>query len=451
MTDFIIEVSSSTSPLKLYNQVKGCSHFTPEFALDILKQTNNPRVIDVLFEQVEKSLESGAEYSAYRTVLFGMIAGRECRDTIKDKIGVLATTNGDKQIFDGICGQAQTIGWTGSLNVYDARDLGKRAKLTEINFDKYDDILFVPDVEVIDLQKSSKIPSKVADFARYPNLRVAMFGWTSFQKGYKLTLPQNIVAVDMRGYTDSFPDLSQYKKLTTLYAGLSTLYNPQLPENLQSLSLVFSRLSPELMTKVKDMPNLKSLDVAYCKKEKNDDDLLYFDLPPSLSEFGCCKAEILDQRMFDLEKYTNLKKLNWGSLNFVEMKEKGVDVRFPPNLEELILDYSKLTPQMVQQLGEFDTLKKLKLSWAHLGYCKLRFPPNLEELDLSTVQEMNCKILNLSHLAYLKKLKVDMSGWDNPRTVIVPKNCEVEAKNINVIKLKSVRLVLQGLFGKGGR
>ena len=133
------------------------------------------------------------------------------------------------------------------------------------------------------------------------------------------------------------------------------------------------------------------------------------------------------------------------------MKEKGVDVRFPPNLEELILDYSKLTPQMVQQLGEFDTLKKLKLSWAHLGYCKLRFPPNLEELDLSTVQEMNCKILNLSHLAYLKKLKVDMSGWDNPRTVIVPKNCEVEAKNINVIKLKSVRLVLQGLFGKGGR
>ena len=206
MTDFIIEPQNGETPLKLYNRVKACTLFTPEFALDILKQTNNPRVMDVLFEKMEKALNDGADYFSYREALLGMVAGRDCRNTIKDKIGEIASSHGDKQTFDEVCGQAQIIGRVAKLNVYDARKLGKKAELNSIEFDKYDDILFVPDVETIDLQHSSQIPARVADFARYPNLRVAMFGWTSFQKGYKLTLPRNVEIVDMRGHVDSFDD-----------------------------------------------------------------------------------------------------------------------------------------------------------------------------------------------------------------------------------------------------
>ena len=451
VTDFIIEPQNGETPLKLYNRVKACTLFTPEFALDILKQTNNPRVMDVLFEKMEKALNDGADYPLYRAALLGMVAGRECRDTIKDKIAVIASSNGDKQAFDEACGQAQIIGQVAKLNVYDARKLGKRAELNNMEFDKYDDILFVPDVEAIDLQKSTRIPAKVADFARYPNLRAVMFGWTSFQKGYNLTLPKNVEIVDMRGHTDCFSDLSRYENLNTLYAGISRDFNPPLPESLQSLSLTFSKLSPELTAKVKNMPNLKSLDVSYCSKEKADEKELFFELPKSLSTFICNKSEVLDKRMFQLDMYPNLKKLEWNSFNFVEMQKKGVEMRMPPNLEEFTANFSHLTPHMLQQISEFDTLKKLELQWAHLGGYKLRLPPNLEELDLSSVQEMNCKTLNLSHLSHLKKLKMDMSGWDNPKTVIVPSNCEVEAKNIRVIQFKSVRLAFRGLFGKSRR
>ena len=35
MTDFIIEPQNGETPLKLYNRVKACTLFTPEFALDI--------------------------------------------------------------------------------------------------------------------------------------------------------------------------------------------------------------------------------------------------------------------------------------------------------------------------------------------------------------------------------------------------------------------------------
>ena len=35
VTDFIIEPQNGETPLKLYNQVKACAQFTPEFAFDI--------------------------------------------------------------------------------------------------------------------------------------------------------------------------------------------------------------------------------------------------------------------------------------------------------------------------------------------------------------------------------------------------------------------------------
>lgn len=451
MTDFIIDVSGSASPLKLYNQVKACAAFTPEFALDILKQTNNPRVMDVLFEKMEKALQEGADYASYRAALLGMVAGRECREAIKNKIGEIASSHGDKQTFDEVCGQAQIIGRVAKLNVYDARKLGKKAALNSIEFDKYDDILFVPDVETIDLQHSSQIPARVADFARYPNLRVAMFGWTSFQKGYKLTLPKNVEIVDMRGAVSAFDDLTRYPKLTTLYAGISRDFNPPLPESLQSLSLTFSKLSPDFMAKIKDMPNLKSLDVSYCSKEKTDEEELFFELPATLSEFICNKSEELDKRMFQLDMYPNLKKLEWDSFNFAKMENNGAEVRLPPNLEEFSAKFSTLTPQMLQQISELNTLKKLELLWVHLGGGKLRLPPNLEELDLSAIQEMNCKTLDLSRLSHLKKLKMDMYEGGTPKIVLAPKNCEVEAKNIQVVRFKSVRFVLNGVFGKSSR
>lgn len=451
MTDFIIEPQNGETPLKLYNRVKACSLFTPEFALDILKQTNNPRVMDVLFEKMEKALNDGADYFSYREALLGMVAGRDCRNTIKDKIGVIASSNGDKQTFDEVCGQAQIIGRVAKLNVYDARKLGKKAALNSIEFDKYDDILFVPDVETIDLQHSCQIPARVADFARYPNLRAAMFGWTSFQKGYKLTLPKNIESVDMRGHVDSFDDFKQYKKLTTLYADISRHLNSPLPESLQSLSLMFSKLSPDFMAKIKDMPNLKSLDVSYCRKEKVDEEDFFFELPATLSTFIANKSEVLDKRMFNLEMYPNLKKLGWDSFNFAEMENNGAEVRLPPNLEEFTSTFSTLTPQMLQQISELNTLKKLKLPWAHLGGGKLRLPPNLEELDLSAIQEMNGKTLDLSHLTHLKKLKMEMYEGGTPKIVLVPKNCEVQAESIRVVRFKSVRFVLNGVFGKSSR
>lgn len=451
MTDFIIDVSGSASPLKLYNQVKACAAFTPEFALDILKQTNNPRVMDVLFEKMEKALQEGADYASYRAALLGMVAGRECREAIKNKIGEIASAQGDKLAFDEVCGQAQVIGRVAKLNVYDARELGKNVEFHQMKFDKYDDILFVPDVEKIDLQHSSGVPARVADFARYPNLRVAMFGWTSFQKGYKLTLPKNVEIVDMRGAVSAFDDLTRYPKLTTLYAGISRDFNAPLPESLQSLSLTFSTLSPDFMAKIKDMPNLKSLDVSYCSKEKTDEEELFFELPATLSEFICNKSEELDKRMFQLDMYPNLKKLEWDSFNFAKMENNGAEVRLPPNLEEFSAKFSTLTPQMLQQISELNTLKKLELPWVHLGGSKLRLPPNLEELDLSAIQEMNCKTLDLSHLSHLKKLKMDMYEGGTPKIVLAPKNCEVEAKNIQVVRFKSVRFVLNGVFGKSSR
>lgn len=451
MTDFIIEPQNGETPLKLYNRVKACTLFTPEFALDILKQTNNPRVMDVLFEKMEKALNDGADYFSYRAALLGMVAGRDCRNTIKDKIGEIAFSHGDKQTFDEVCGQAQIIGRVAKLNVYDARKLGKKAALNSIEFDKYDDILFVPDVETIDLQHSSQIPARVADFARYPNLRVAMFGWTSFQKGYKLTLPRNVEIVDMRGHVDSFDDFMQYKKLKTLYAGISRDFNAPLPESLQSLSLMFNKLSPDFMAKIKDMPNLKSLDVSYCSKKKADEEELFFELPATLSEFIGNKSEVLDKRMFNLEMYPNLKKLEWDSFNFAKMENNGAEVRLPPNLEEFSAKFSTLTPQMLQQISELNTLKKLELPWVHLGGVQLRLPPNLEELDLSAIQEMNGKTLDLSHLSHLKKLKMDMYEGGTPKIVLAPKNCEVEAKNIQVVRFKSVLFVLNGVFGKGRR
>ncbi len=451
MTDFIIDVSGSASPLKLYNQVKACTAFTPEFALDILKQTNNPRVMDVLFEKMEKALNDGADYASYRAALLGMVAGRECREAIKNKIGEIASAQGDKLAFDEVCGQAQVIGRVVKLNVYDARELGKNVEFHQMKFDKYDDILFVPDVEKIDLQHSSGVPAKVADFAKYPHLRVAMFGWTSFQKGYKLTLPKNVEIVDMRGAVSAFDDFMQYKKLNTLYAGISRDFNAPLPESLQSLSLTFSTLSPDLMAKIKDMPNLKSLDVSYCSKEKTDEEELFFELPATLAAFICNKSEVLDKRMFNLEMYPNLKKLEWDSFNFAKMENNGAEVRFPPNLEEFSAKFSTLTPQMLQQISELNTLKKLELPWVHLGGGKLRLPPNLEELDLSAIQEMNCKTLDLSHLSHLKKLKMDMYEGGTPKIVLAPKNCEVEAKNIQVVRFKSVRFVLNGVFGKSSR
>ena len=451
MTDFIIDVSGSASPLKLYNQVKACAAFTPEFALDILKQTNNPRVMDVLFEKMEKALNDGADYASYRAALLGMVAGRECREAIKDKIGEIASAQGDKLAFDEVCGQAQVIGRVAKLNVYDARELGKNVEFHQMKFDKYDDILFVPDVEKIDLQHSSGVPAKVADFAKYPHLRKVMFGWTSFQKGYKLTLPKNVEIVDMCGHVDSFADFRQYKKLNTLYAGISRDFNPPLPESLQSLSLTFGTLSPDLMAKIKDMPNLKSLDVSYCSKEKTDEEELFFELPATLAEFICNKSEVLDKRMFNLEMYPNLKKLEWDSFNFAKMENNGAEVRLPPNLEEFSAKFSTLTPQMLQQISELNTLKKLELPWVHLGGGKLRLPPNLEELDLSAIQEMNCKTLDLSRLSHLKKLKMDMYEGGTPKIVLAPKNCEVEAKNIQVVQFKSVRFVLNGVFGKSRR
>lgn len=451
MTDFIVEPQNGETPLKLYNQVKMCVQFSPEFAMNILRQTNNPRVMDVLFEKMEMALHQGADYSLYRAALLGMVAGRECRDTIKDKIGVIASSNGDKKAFDEVCGQAKIIGRVAKLNVYDARKLGKRAELNNIEFDKYDDILFVPDVETIDLQHSSQIPAKVADFARYPNLRTLMFGWTSFQKGYKLTLPKNVEIVDMRGHVDSFDNFRQYKKLTTLYMGISSHFNSPLPESLQSLSLMFSKLSPDFMAKIKDMPNLKSLDVSYCSKEKTDEEELFFELPATLSEFIGNKSEVLDKRMFKLDMYPNLKKLEWDSFNFAEMENSGAEVRLPPNLEEFTAKFSNLTPQMLQQISELNTLKKLELPWAHLGGGKLRLPPNLEELDLSAIQEVNCKTLDLSNLSHLKKLKMEMYEGGTPKIVLAPKNCEVQTKNIRVVRFKSVRFVLNGLLGKGSR
>lgn len=451
MTDFIIEVSGSASPLKLYNQVKACAAFTPEFALNILKQTNNPRVMDVLFEKMERALQEGANYASYRAALLGMVAGRDCRNTIKDKIGEIASSHGDKQTFDEVCGQAQVIGRVAKLNVYDARELGKNVEFHQMKFDKYDDILFVPDVEKIDLQHSSQIPARVADFARYPHLRAAMFGWTSFQKGYKLTLPKNVEIVDMRGAVSAFDDLSQYSKLTTLYAGISRDFNPPLPESLQSLSLTFSTLSPDLMAKIKDMPNLKSLDVSYCRKESDGEESLFFELPATLSEFIGNKSEVLDKRMFNLEMYPNLKKLEWDSFNFAEMENKGAEVRLPPNLEEFSAKFSTLTPQMLQQISELNTLKKLELPWVHLGGGKLRLPPNLEELNLNSVLSMSGKTLDLSRLSHLKKLELDVCEGENPKIVIAPKNCEVEAKNVRVVQFKSVRFVLNGLLGKSRR
>lgn len=451
MTDFIIEPQNGETPLKLYNRVKACTLFTPEFALDILKQTNNPRVMDVLFEKMEKALNDGADYFSYRAALLGMVAGRDCRNTIKDKIGEIASANGDKKAFDEACGQAQIIGRVAKLNVYDARKLGKKAELNSIEFDKYDDILFVPDVEAIDLQKSTRIPAKVADFARYPNLRTVMFGWTSFQKGYKLTLPRNVEIVDMRGHTDCFSDLSRYENLNTLYAGISRDFNAPLPESLQSLSLMFSKLSPDLMAKIKDMPNLKSLDVSYCRKESDGEESLFFELPATLSTFIGNKSEVLDKRMFNLEMYPNLKKLEWDSFNFAEMENKGAEVRLPPNLEEFSAKFSTLTPQMLQQISELNTLKKLELPWVHLGGGKLRLPPNLEELNLNSVLSMSGKTLDLSRLSHLKKLELDVCEGENPKIVIAPKNCEVEAKNVRVVQFKSVRFVLNGLLGKSRR
>ena len=451
MTDFIIEPQKGENPLKLYNQVKACAQFTPEFAFDILKQTNNPRVMDVLFEKIETALNDGADYPLYRAALLGMVAGRECRDTIKDKIGVIASSNGDKKAFDEACGQAQIIGRVAKLNVYDARKLGKRAELNNMEFDKYDDILFVPDVEAIDLQKSTRIPAKVADFARYPNLRAVMFGWTSFQKGYNLTLPKNVEIVDMRGHTDCFSDLSRYENLNTLYAGISRDFNPPLPESLQSLSLMFGKLSLDFMAKIKDMPNLKSLDVSYCSTEKTDEKELFFELPKSLSTFICNKSEVLDKRMFNLEMYPNLKKLEWDSFNFAKMENNGAEVRLPPNLEEFSAKFSTLTSQMLQQISELNTLKKLELPWAHLGGVQLRLPPNLEELDLSAIQEVNGKTLDLSRLSHLKKLKMEMYEGGTPKIVLAPKNCEVQTKNIRVVRFKSVRFVLNGMFGKSSR
>lgn len=451
MTDFIIDVSGSASPLKLYNQVKACAAFTPEFALNILKQTNNPRVMDVLFEKMEKALQEGANYASYRAALLGMVAGRECREAIKNKIGVIASAQGDKLAFDEVCGQAQVIGRVAKLNVYDARELGKNVEFHQMKFDKYDDILFVPDVEKIDLQHSSGVPARVADFAKYPHLREVMFGGTSFQKGYKLTLPKNVEIVDMRGAVSAFDDLTRYPKLTTLYAGISRDFNPPLPESLQALSLALSILSRDLMAKVKDMPNLKRLDVSYCRKESAGEEPLFFELPVTLVEFICNKSAVFDKRMFQLDMYPNLKKLEWESFNFVEMENNGTEVQLPPNLEEFSGQYSSLTPQILRQISELNTLKKLELPWAHLGGGKLRLPPNLEELNLNSVLGMSGKTLDLSRLSHLKKLKLDVCEGENPKIVIAPKNCEVEAKNVRVVQFKSVRVAFRGIFGKGGR
>ena len=106
---------------------------------------------------------------------------------------------------------------------------------------------------------------------------------------------------------------------------------------------------------------------------------------------------------------------------------------------------------MLQQISESNALKKLELPWVHLGGGKLRLPPNLEELDLDSVLEMNGKTLDLSRLSHLKKLKLDVCHGENPKIVIAPKNCEVEAKNVRVVQFKSVRFVLNGLLGKGSR
>ncbi len=442
MADFIVEPQNGISPLKLYNQVKSCSEFTPEIALNVLKQTNNPRVMDVLFEKIEAALQLGADYFSYREALLGMVAGRDCRNTIKDKIGEIASSNGDKQAFDEIAAFPVFIGRTGGgHHILNLIAYGQKVPCPPCYMKNYSGLVMAPNVKEADLSGCLDMPVAVADFSSYTQLKKLCLKGLRFRDDVgSLKLPTGLEYVDVSNMKHKIYDWSVFENLHTLVIGLKKGDKLIFPHNLQNLHLTDAQMEPKTLDKLKDCQTLRWLKISYGTSVTGVKGA-YFELPQTLEELAWHSVDDLDDRMFQLDKYPNLKKIELVSMDF-----EGRKLSLPTNVVELNLDFAKNAAPQTFDFRKYSKLRTLSLQHVNLHGANLKLPQSIEELTLHFMTGTSHRTLDLSGYPNLRKVcYLANFGETKPDAICIPQGC-VMAGTMEV--KKNVVSALRALFQK---
>lgn len=422
MADFIVEPQNGLSPLKIYNQVKTCAQFTPEFALDVLKQTNNPRVMDALFEKIKTALNDGADYFSYRSALLGMVAARECRDNIKDKIQAIADANNDKATFDEIAAFPVFIGRNeGGNHILNLIAYGQKVSCPPCYMKNYSGLVMAPNVKEADLSGCRDMPVAVADFSCYTQLRKLCLKGIRFRDDVApLKLPSGLEYVDVSNMKHQIYDWSVFENLHTLVIGLKKNDKLIFPPNLQNLHLTDAQMEPNTLDKLKDCQTLRWLKISYGTSVTGVKGA-YFELPQTLEELALHSVDDLDDRMFQLDKYPNLKKIE-----LVSMELEGRKLSLPTNIEELNLDFAKNAEPQVFDFRKYTKLKMLSLQHVNLHGARLKLPQSIEELTLHFMTGATHRILDLSAYPNLRKVSYLANfGETKPDAIRISEDCVV--------------------------
>ncbi|XVE63625.1 hypothetical protein DITRI_Ditri07aG0034600 [Diplodiscus trichospermus] len=189
--------------------------------------------------------------------------------------------------------------------------------------------------------------------------------------------------------------------------------------NLKSLNLGSNQLKGStILEELEALNNLEELDFS-------DNELQEF-LPPKVGSLKKLRVARLERTFTNestvsllqvIEAFSSVKTLSLGD-NYLNNTISTQELHLSSNVEELFLDYSHLSNNILESIGELTSLKTLTLSGCSLtgflptkGWCDLQ---NLEELDLSENALKGTIPSCLNNLTYLYFLDISNNNFEVP-------------------------------------
>ena len=323
--DYVVEITAPWDPLKCFKAVEEQSHkgFTPEFGEEMLTHTNNPKIMSMLAEHVDKAVANGVPFADYERMAFGMAAGRDMRDDTAAHLRKAAVRGGRADEFDYVASLPKFIDRDSRrANMYDAWHLREDANLARVDFTGYTDVGFAPEVKEIDLTGAEKIPARAFDFSAYKGLRSLSLGLADTARAAAVKLPEGLEELDLRKNHRLAKDLSGQKALKSLCLGEENLSAGavKLPENIEELVCVNAAGLAAVGAQLGDCEKLKKISFIQCDMRA----CALSRLPKGIEELDISFPQNLGQGITDLSAYKSLRRVTFNGVDF-----KAADMKLP--------------------------------------------------------------------------------------------------------------------------
>ncbi len=403
---FFIDIEKPQGVLTCYNRVmavkNGREPLRPALCLDILRATNNFKVVSLLCQVMA---EQADDYAAYREAWLGLVAAREVKPDVRETVCAIAKANGDVSGWAKASALGEEVLLAAGERQF-ARDF--RAQGDTVTFHRsfnegqYGAVWLHEDVSQVELSPICVLPRSFWNLEKYKSLSSIIIGWANVGEAEKISLPKTVKKLqfnNVSGVPESFFDLRRYDALEEVSLR-NMAFNKKaiyLPEGIRVADFTASSQFNREFGDLRGYKNLEDVCFDFTEMRKGTEILL----PENIRSARFSYATWLHKSFFNLSGYKKLKNIELAQADI-----RGF-LRLPYGIEQARLEALHGLPAKFD-LSWYKKLKKLDLQGVHFGEAKeFILPPALEELLLSRSERLPWKTFDLSRQLQLKALALD--------------------------------------------